>query len=112
MSKFIEIRGNKLTPAARKEALASFIYRNTIENKGANASAVARAGGSFAPITDEQWLAITDFTVHSKTGNLKAHASCMTHDSEIPERKAAMDKWAADRAALVAQGLNPDARFL
>jgi hypothetical protein len=81
-------RGNELTAADRQHVLAAYVYRNTIENKQANPDAVRAAGGSLPPISDEVWLAITEFNV-TKDGTLdQRQRYCHTWHSEVPEWNA------------------------
>jgi hypothetical protein len=93
------LRGDALKPSARAAALAGFIYRNTHENYVLNPGPVIRARGTFASISDEAWLFHTSFAV-TPNGNLKKNTSCHVHDTEIPERAAALDKWNSERLAL------------
>lgn len=110
------LRGNQLNPEDQKHVLAAFIYRKTHENMWANPAAVKQTSNWLPAISDEQWLAITDFEV-TESGRLDRRAHhCMTHDCEIPEHKAIIEAWAAGRererlrnlAFLAAtEGLNP-----
>ena len=77
----------------RQHVLAAFVYRNTVENIRRNAAAVKRAGGSLPPITDAQWLAITQFTV-TNAGRLDQRVHhCYTQTHLIPAWKSAIDAW-------------------
>ncbi len=97
------LRGNQLKPSAQANALAAFIYRCTVENNGRNAAAVRATGSKLPLITDEQWLAITEFEV-TKSGDLDKRADhCWTHHQEIPEHKEIIDAWAAKQAATRSQ---------
>jgi len=94
------LRGNELNAADRAHVLQMFIYRQTVENNERNPAAVKHAGGSLPLITDEQWLAITDFEV-TKAGRLDKRAdSCTTHHHEIPEHKQILDAWSKQGQAV------------
>jgi hypothetical protein len=92
------LRGPQLNAADRNYVLAAFIYRQTHENKAAHPDAVLLCGSRLPLISDARWLEITDFSV-TRAGRLDRRAShCMTHDCEVPERKAMIDAWASQRA--------------
>jgi hypothetical protein len=81
------VRGNKLNSRAQQEALRTFVHRNTTENPHRIA-----VHHQLPPISDVEWLAITDFQV-TKSGNLDKRARwCLTHHSEIPEWDAIINK--------------------
>lgn len=92
------LRGNQLNESDKAHVLSAYVYRKTVENMARNAAAVRTAGNRLPPITDAQWLAITDFAV-TQSGRLdKRSRHCMTHDCEIPERKAIIEALASSRA--------------
>jgi hypothetical protein len=83
--------GTELNASDRQHVLAAYVYRNTVENIRRNAAAVKRAGGSLPPITDAQWLEITQFTV-TNAGRLDQRVH---HCHLIPAWKSAIDAWSA-----------------
>lgn len=93
------LRGNQLSAEDCKHVLAGYVYRKTFENVKAHPAAVAKTGNTLPLISDAQWLAITDFEVTAK-GRLSLRSKfCMTHDCEIPERKAIINAWSASQKA-------------
>ena len=78
------IRGNRLQFDDREHVLNAYIYRGTVENAKAHPDCVKRAGSRLPLITDEQWLAISEWPV-TKAGRIDKRAkSCHTHHEEIP----------------------------
>jgi len=87
------LRGTHLHPDDKAHVLRAFVYRNTIENEKRR-----RRANKLPPITDARWLEITDFYVR-QDGRLDERFNyCYTHDHEVPERKAIIDKWAQSKA--------------
>lgn len=87
------LRGNQLHPDDRAHVLRAYIYRQTIENNQANPACVKRAGGRLPLIPDALWLQITAWQV-TKAGRIDRRTNhCHTHNHEIPEHKAILDKW-------------------
>jgi hypothetical protein len=74
------VNGSKLSPSARKQALAAFVHRYTGEHKPAWASLPMPNGKAYACFfkNDEEWLAASEFYV-TKDGNLSGnHKHCET----------------------------------
>lgn len=90
------LRGSELDYSVRREVLARFCNRMTVENIARYPYLKSMMDGYRMPIiTDAQWLAHTQFAV-TKTGKLdKREKHCMTLFSEIPEGKAVLHSNAA-----------------
>jgi hypothetical protein len=99
------VRGNRLKPSARAEALSAFIYRVTHENMARNPRLVRQTGSRLPPISDQQWLEITEFRV-TRSGDLDMRTRfCFTNHHEIPAHKAILDEWAANKPSLAVAAL-------
>lgn len=101
--------GTELSDKARREALARFVHRMTVENASERPGLVQRmmlGGYALRLLTDAEWLACTRFAVR-KDGHLSNGVHyCLTHHPDWVSSRSdsALD---AGRMALAASNSKP-----